>query len=171
MKSTDHEQVFSERPSYYGTSVKTWRSTPVENVNSPGFLRLLFKNFSNLQQWRQIKAPLKTSHDCLVLLSPSMANCPLFPWISLLLLGPQNPTCIYLPLIVPWLSLLTDQEPIQKQDLNTRTTLWFLRSLLSPFNDLFVSHEYTSSPACVYMYHMCRSCASQKRALDPLNCS
>jgi hypothetical protein len=35
--------------------------------------------------------------------------------------GPGSPSCPFQPAIGPWLSLLTDQEPIGEEDLSIRT--------------------------------------------------
>ena len=72
-----------------------------------------------------VVAPPETSHGCWVLLppkhdkTPSLLPClhpPFFP------LGLRSPACAIRPAIGPWLSLLTNQEPIGEQDLSIRTT-------------------------------------------------
>jgi hypothetical protein len=69
----------------------------------------------------------------------SMAETPpLLPCICLFLLGPGSPTCTFCPAIAPWLSLLTDLEPIGEQDLSISTTPTFFlcQNVPVPFSPL-----------------------------------
>lgn len=48
-------------------------------------------------------------------------NSVLLPWVSVFIQGCSSLVCTFCPAIGPWLSLMTDQESIAEQDLNTKT--------------------------------------------------
>ena len=77
-----------------------------------------------LQEQPQAASPPEISHACLVFLSPKphkLTLSVLLLCLATCLLGPRSPNYSFHPAIVPWLFLLTNQEPIGEQDLSIRT--------------------------------------------------